>query len=215
MRSWVMSEDLLAGRYYCSSPDLYEVQKPSNAWKLYNELYGQTFTRFEWAVVNAARSVYQKGIDDNPKLATLDGTSSRGGSNYLNGGHVEVRDDKDLYNTWVSYILSNKIIGANRDASSSHQSDDPQFEIIFDGFGCILFGTRNGGTWFQTEKHAFTSGAIDKIAHIGDWFYHKKSGNKQVGPRGYSCFSEKNNRALCASSLPQAVSTYVSHKKID
>ncbi|PVZ72118.1 hypothetical protein [Pelagibaculum spongiae] len=129
-----MSEDLLSGRYFCSNRDPYEIQKSSNAWKLYNKLCGQTFKRFEWAVINAARSIYQKGIDDNPKLASLDGSSSKGGGNYLNGGHVEVKDDKDLYNTWVSYIHSKKITGANRDASSSHQSDDPQFEIIFDGF---------------------------------------------------------------------------------
>jgi hypothetical protein len=112
----------------------------------------------------------------------------------LNGAYVVILDNKRFYKTWLK--TDSKFLEFR---TSSHSSNDPQFEIIMgynknNNIGGLLVGTSDKSTWFQLERHAFSSSSPDsKLRSIGlhglDFIAYKKSG-KNIGPFGESNHTE-------------------------
>jgi hypothetical protein len=105
------------------------------------------------------------------------------------GSHVMVADG-DLYTRLAALAIS-----ADADATprtSSHVSDVSQYEIRFEGLGVMLFGMKDGKTWFQMEN---TSGSAEDLGeifgHLGDFFIHLFS-RQNVGPLGLSPKTDKD-----------------------
>ncbi|PVZ66305.1 hypothetical protein [Pelagibaculum spongiae] len=192
-----------------SEPDIFEANPSYKANEIYNELEQAGFPDYEYRVLNDARHLYFQASIENNHLLLTEGTNALGGCAFLFGGHVEVEDSGLFYATWQSYVLTNKVRGACRDGQSSHHSDRSQYEVVLPNMGCMLFGIRDSRTWFQAERHAFSTGLLDKVAHLGDWLQHKKSGNRQVGPKGFSGFSEKLDTQLVVKNPPSPWSDYL------
>ncbi|GHD64416.1 hypothetical protein [Jeongeupia chitinilytica] len=159
------------------------------------------FTGKYCCIINDIRKLYRIGA-----LATLNET--QGGSLVFKGGHVEVADRKMFYTFWRALVLNGDVKGGSRQGASSHQSDDEQFEILFPNrWGNLLFGTRNGGTWFQTEAYGFTdkswwNGSKDSLGHASTTVQHYATkwtpmvATRQVGTCGYSTYTEKEGTQL-------------------
>jgi len=89
-----------------------------------------------------------------------------GGACAFCGGHVEVQDGGVLYSLWRAALDARVFPGGQR--ISSHQSTHTQYEIALPpGWGTLLFGVRNGGTWFQNEAYPITTGWGDYFGHFG------------------------------------------------
>ncbi|MEF1300785.1 hypothetical protein QTO17_02505 [Vibrio owensii] len=150
-------------------------------------------------VINDIRELYHR--------ATL---RTEGGSIVFKGGHVEVEDNKMFYRYWRSILQQGQARGGSRNGKSSHQSDDEQFEILFPNrWGNVLFGTRNGGTWFQTEAYGFTesaktwNGMKDTIGHASTTVqYYGSFKTRQVGTAGCSKYTEASPLHLIANLVP-------------
>lgn len=158
------------------------------------------FTGKYCGIINDIRTLYRIGA-----FATTG--QQEGGSLVFKGGHVEVADRGMFYRFWRALVQSGIVDGGSRQGKSSHQSDDEQFEILFPNrWGNLLFGTRNNGTWFQTEAYGFTSsgwnGAKDMIGHGSTTVQHYATkwtplvATRQVGTCGYSTYTEKEGTQL-------------------
>lgn len=151
-------------------------------------------------IINDIRKLYRVG-------AFVTGQTEEGGSLVFKGGHVEVGDDRMFYRYWRALVENNNVKGGSRQGKSSHQSDDEQFEILFPNrWGNLLFGTRQGWTWFQTEAYGFTSsgyeGVKDTVGHVSTTIQHYTTkwmpftATRQVGTCGYSAYTEKEGKQL-------------------
>lgn len=112
----------------------------------------------------------------------------------LNGAYVVISDNTRFYKKWAK--TDSKFIAFRK---SSHTSTSRQFEIIMGynkkaNIGGLLVGTNSNSTWFQLERHAFSSSSPDsKLRSFGlhglDFIAYKKSGNN-IGPFGESSHTE-------------------------
>ena len=112
----------------------------------------------------------------------------------LNGAFVVISDNTRFYKKWLK--IDPKF---SEFRQSSHSSSTPQFEIIMGynkkaNIGGLLVGTNSNSTWFQLERHAFSSSSPDsKLRSFGlhglDFIAYKKSG-KNIGPFGESKHTE-------------------------
>lgn len=129
------------------------------------------------------------------------------GINAFNGGHVQLHDGCRLYGYVKTYVDGGSNLaylyggnwtrGGTRSYSQSHPTVASPYEVTmpsdwFSGWGCILFGTHAGGTWFQTEATSVKRGYGSMVYHtVKDFAAYKISG-KQQGPCGTSTASDKN-----------------------
>ncbi|MCG7495664.1 hypothetical protein MHO82_02180 [Vibrio sp. Of7-15] len=158
----------------------------------------------------ANRKKYLQVINDIRLLYYRASGQREGGAEVFKGGQVMLADNKMFYRYWRSLIQSGHVDGGSRDGMSSHNSVDEQFEVLFPNrWGNVLFGTRNGGTWFQTEAYGFTApistwgGFKDTIGHVSTTVQYGLSGmSRQVGTCGYSPHTEARPLRLQAHRVP-------------
>lgn len=133
--------------------------------------------------------------------------SGEPGINAFNGGHVRLNDGGRLYRYVRDYVDAGGNIaylyggnftrGGTRQYSQSHPTLATPYEVTmpsywFSGWGCILFGTHAGGTWFQTEATSVKRGYGSMTYHtVKDFVAYKISGLQQ-GPIGTSTASDRN-----------------------
>ncbi|WP_076589789.1 hypothetical protein [Vibrio ostreicida] len=162
------------------------------------------------AYFQGGNAKYLQVINDIRELYFRASQRSEGGSIVFKGGHVEVEDNKMFYRYWSSFLSNGQAKGGSRTGKSSHQSDDEQFEILLPNrWGNVLFGTRRGGTWFQTEAYGFTDSAYswngfkDTVGHASTTVqYYGSFKTRQVGTLGYSKYTEANPLRLRSQYVP-------------
>lgn len=134
-------------------------------------------------------------------------TAHEPGINAFHGGHVQLDDGMRLYGYVKNYVdngsMSGYLYGGNwtrggtRKYSQSHPTTSTPYEVTlpaywFSGWGCLLFGTHAGGTWFQAEATSVKRGYGSMIYHtVKDFAAYKLSGRQQ-GPIGTSEASDRN-----------------------
>lgn len=130
-----------------------------------------------------------------------------GGSAVFCGGHVELADGGTFYSLWKAALTQRTFPGGER--ISSHQSTHTQYEIAMPpGWGTLLFGMRNGGTWFQNEAYPITTTWGDYFGHVGTTIEYGSSklfaalgfGTVQnIGAKGKSPLDDANPLRLPAA----------------
>lgn len=148
----------------------------------------------------AGQKKFLQVINDIRLLYSRASMYNEGGACVFKGGQVEVADNKMFYQYWLALLNNGDLDGGSRTGMSSHNSTDEQFEILFPNrWGNLLFGTRSGGTWFQTEAYGFTApmstwgGFKDTMGHASTTVqYYGSFKTYQVGTCGYSSHTESN-----------------------
>jgi hypothetical protein len=114
--------------------------------------------------------------------------ASRYASEIFRGAHVIITDGGWYYNYW-------RHLGSAQERPSSHESDEPQYEVAGPCCHAVLFGRRARNTWFQMENNSYKG---SMISHGIDYVHYKTSSRNQ-GPYGSSTYTDKH--ALWISSL--------------
>lgn len=135
-----------------------------------------------------------------------------GGSLVFNGAHIRARGDRgQLYEALRGAKGLTVHLRKGRLHGSSHSSLLQQFEIAIPHAGSVLVGCGvymgcAGGehTWLQCEAHPAAGGFTSWLLHGLDWVNYMTHHKQQVGPFGYSPYSEKPPRTnpLIARTIP-------------
>lgn len=139
------------------------------------------------------------------------------GINVFHGGHVQLNDGMRFYHYVKTYVDSGSMLGylyggnwtrgGTRTHSQSHPTTSTPYEVTMpaywlSGWGCLLFGTHPGGTWFQAEATSVKRGYGSMIYHVVKDFAAYKLSGQQQGPIGTSKASDKSPyRADASTSL--------------
>lgn len=143
-------------------PDVMESMQHSEASRIYGDLVADwnTFSENNQRLMGLMRALFwaaDRATSANPLY---------GGSCVFCGGHVEMQDWGAFAYFFQKGLTDFGLPGGER--ISSHQSDGKQHEIALPaGWGTLLFGTRNNGTWFQNEGYPITTSWSDYIGHVG------------------------------------------------
>lgn len=184
-------------------PDPMEAGGGKDAFNAYGELFNEwsTFDPRNQDLILLIRELFwQADLHTNPY-------SLYGGAAVFCGGHVELADGGYAYGVWSRALEQRVFPGGAR--ISSHQSTHPQFEIAMPpGWGTLLFGMRNGGTWFQNEAYPITTTWADYFGHVGTTIEYGTSklfaalgiGSVQnIGAKGKSPLDDANPLRLPAA----------------
>jgi hypothetical protein len=144
----------------------------------------------------------------------------------FHGGHVRLSDSKRFYKAVQSYVANGSTLvsmstwvpvvgmtprGGNRSLSQSHPSDDSPYEVTMPmGWGCILVGTKEGGSWFQTEATSVKRGWGSMAYHTAKDFAAYKATGLQQGPAGTSDHSDKNPLKVDTSACNEICKQFLS-----
>lgn len=143
-------------------PDVMESMATSDAGRIYGELGRDWngFSKNNQRLISLMRTLFwaaDRQTNNNPLY---------GGACVFCGGHVEMQDGGAFEDFFRRGLTNFGLRGGER--ISSHRSDGKQHEIALPhGWGTLLFGTRNGDTWFQNEGYPITTDWPDYIGHVG------------------------------------------------
>lgn len=138
--------------------------------------------------------------------------SGEPGIHLFHGGHVRLADDKRFYRFLLSYLAGTPRWGwrgrrgGSRRWSQTHRTLDDPFELILPpGWGCLLVGTHDTGTWFQSEATSVKRNLLSLIHHnVVDFLAYRITGRQQ-GPLGSSWRCDRSplvlGREVCEEGL--------------
>ena len=175
----------------------------------------------DWANIPAGYQSFILMVRELFKLADLETNNGQlyGGACVFCGGHVELDDGGVFYTHWRAAQDNGRFAGGQR--ISSHTSDQQQYEIALPlTWGTILFGTRNGGTWFQNEAYPITTTKTAWWGHVGTTIQYgaSKVGSavsggaiavKNIGAKGKSANDDANPLRLTDTFCDAVAQTYI------
>lgn len=147
---------------FLGGPDVMENMAAGDAGRIYGELQRDwnSFSGNNQRLISLMRTLFwaaDRQTNGNPLY---------GGACVFCGGHVEMQDGAAFAYFFRKGLDEHGLPGGER--ISSHQSEGKQYEIALPrGWGTLLFGTRNNGTWFQNEGYPITTSWADYIGHVG------------------------------------------------
>jgi hypothetical protein len=142
------------------------------------------------------------------------------GAHVFHGGHVRLEDDARLYRYVRAYLAGgrawdwwwggSRARGGSRRGAQTHRTLHEPVEVtlparLLTGWGCLLVGTHERGTWFQAEGSSVRRGLAPLVHHAAvDYVKYRLTG-LQVGPLGRSARTDRDPlvvpRDLCTEGM--------------
>jgi hypothetical protein len=171
--------------------------------------WGGESTDAQFVELKRVLGAYPAGLKTIVNVIMLVHNKSTGepGINAFNGGHLRLNDESKLYSSVKRYVDGggtiaymyggNYVRGGTRKWSQSHPTLATPYEITMpsywlSGWGCLLFGTHDGGSWFQSEATSVKRGYGSMAYHTAKDFAAYKMSGLQQGAIGTSTKSDKD-----------------------
>jgi hypothetical protein len=150
-------------------------------------------------------------------------TTDEPGPHVLHGGHVRMMDGGRLYRWVRGYLAGGRRWdwwwggpgrrGGSRRWLQSHRTLDLPVEVtlpsrLLTGWGCLLVGTHDHGTWFQAEATSVRRGLAALLYHnVVDYTTYRLTG-RQIGPLGRSTRTEADPLVVPAAVAEEGLTAW-------